>query len=261
MTSLTGPDRVPSYEQVAYREPNHRRRARNTAVVSAAQYLDDWFGGAGLRAQVWYDDEGAFETTVRTPPVARRRTGPSGPPTSSWTRCRLEQVPEFWPGTKVFRGRWEEEWPEGAPQGESRAEDIQVGRDFGRRVEQVVLDEMFGSLYGHLRDDLGRSVSALPQGAVRRLELWQAYYSAVVRHPDTPEVRLSEPDGEFRSHTDHVSALLPPGGVIVCEDSRGGLGTGMLVSHPRTWRRRIRLAVDYSWAVTAPEAFRLFTVA
>ena len=261
MTTLTDSARIPSYDEVIYREPNHRRRARNTAVVSATQYLDDWFGGFGMRAQVWYNDYGEFETSVRTPPAMRRRTGPPGAPTPNWTGCRLEQVPEFWPGTKVFKGRWEEEWPEGTPQGECRAEDIGVGREFGRRTEQVVLDEMFGSLYGHLRDDLGRSVSALPQGEVRRAELWRAFYSMVVRHPDTPEVRLSEPNGEFRSHTDRVSALLPPGGVIVCEDSRGGLGAGMLVSHPFTWRRRIKLAVDYSWAVTAPEAFRLFTAA
>ena len=85
MTSLTGYEKIPSYEQAAYSEPSHGRRARNTAVVLVAQYLDDWFGGVGLRAQVWYDDEGAFETTVRAPPVTRRRPGPPGPPISSWT--------------------------------------------------------------------------------------------------------------------------------------------------------------------------------
>ena len=254
MTALTGYEEIPSYEQVAYRETNRKRRARVVAAVSAEIHLRDSLGMSGLRVLIAGDRPGQVQVSVLTAHALKDRRE------SSWTECRLDEAPGIRSGLRVFTGRVEEEWPEEIPQGESRAEDVRVGREFGRRAETVVVDEMCASLYGHLRDDLGVTAAPLPSAVVPRIEKWSGSDSLIFRHPDTPQVRLSEPVGDSRVHADFTSGLLPTGGVIVCDHSYGGLATGVRASYPRTWRRRIRLAVDYSWAVTAPEAFRLFTV-
>lgn len=255
MTSLTGYERIPSYEQVAYRETNRKRRARVVAAVSAEIHLRDSLGMSGLTVLIAGDppDQVKVSVLVAHAPKDRREL--------IWKNCRLAEAPGIRPGLRLFTGRIEEEWPEGTTQGESRAEDIRVGREFGRRAERVVMDEMCASLYGHLQDDLGVTEEPLSSEVVPRIERWSGSDSLTLRHPDTPQVRLSEPAGASRFHADLVSDVLPAGGVIVCDHSYGGLATAVRASYPRTWRRRIRLAVDYSWAVTAPETFRLFTAA
>ena len=255
MTALTSYERVLSYEEVAYRETNFKRRARIVAAVSAEMYLRESLGMSGVRVLFAEDHPGEIQTRVLASP------GVNDPQASGWTNCRLDEAPGIRPGLRVFKGRLEEEWPEGPPQGESRAEDMRVGREFGRRAEVVVTDDMFSSLYGHLRDDLGAPVETLSSEVVPSTERWSGRDSLAIRHPDTPPVRLSEPVGAYRFHAEFVSDLLPAGGVIVCDHSHAGLAVGVRASYPFTWRRRIKLAVDYSWAVTAPEAFRLFTAA
>ncbi len=255
MTALTGYEGIPSYEQVAYRETNRKRRARVVAAVSAEIHLRDSLGMSGLRVLIAGDRPGQVQVPVFVAPAVRDRRE------SDWTSCRLEEAPGIRPGLRVFTGRLEEEWPEEIPQGESRAEDMRVGQEFGRRAETIVVDEMCASLYGHLRDDWGVTAEPLPSEVVPRIEKWAGSDSFTLRHPDAPRVRLSEPVGDSRFHADFTSGLLPTGGVIVCDHSYGGLAVSVRASYPRTWRRRIKLAVDYSWAVTAPEAFRLFKAA
>lgn len=274
MTAVsTASERERSYDQIGVRDNNRRRRAGIAAMVSAAYHLRFLEALPGIRVKAAEGEPGAVEITVRTPPglppaLSGDQTEGMGmggldraPP--GWTRCLLNEVPSYWPGAKVFRGRVEEEWPEGLPPGESRPADMQWGRKVGRRAERRIADDVFSSLYGHLRDDLGRAAKPLPSAVVPRAERWTATSSLIIRHPEAPAVRLSDLSGEFplHSHSDVVSDLLPRGGIIACEDAVGGLAAGVRVDYARfPRRRRIRLAVDYSWAVTAPEAFRLFTV-
>ena len=255
MTALTRYDKVPSYEEVAYREPNRKKRARIVAVGAAETYLHHSLGMSGIRVLITRDHPGQVQTRVLAYP------GINDSQASGWTSCRLDEAPGIRPGLRVFTGRLEEEWPEETPQGESRGEDKRVGDEFGQRVERIILDEMFSSLYGHLRDDLGAPVEPLSSEVVPSTERWSGRDSLAFRHPDAPQVRLSEPVGAYRFHADFVSDLLPAGGVIVCDHSHVGLAVGVRASYPFTWRRRIKLALDYSWAVMAPEAFRLFTAA
>ncbi len=271
---LTASERERSYDQIGVRDNNRRRRAGIAAMVSAAYHLRFLEALPGIRVKAAEGEPDAVEITVRTPPGLPH--APSGGQTEGrglggldqappgWTRCLLNEVPSYWPGARVFRGRVEEEWPEGLPPGESRPADMQWGRKVGRRAERRMADDVFSSLYGHLRDDLGRAAAALPSAVIPRAERWTATSSLIIRHPDAPEVRLSDLSGEvpLHSHSDMVSDLLPRGGIIACEDAVGGLAAGVRVAYSRfPRRRRIRLAVDYSWAVTAPEAFRLFTAA
>lgn len=270
---LTASERERSYDQIGVRDNNRRRWAGIAAMVSAAYHLRFLEALPEIRVKAAEGEPGAVKITVRTPPGLP--PAPSGDQTEGmgtggldrappgWTRCLLNEVPSYWPGAKVFRGRVEEEWPEGLPPGESRPADMQWGRKVGRRAERRIADDVFSSLYGHLRDDLGRAAKPLPSAVVPRAERWTATSSLIIRHPDAPAVRLSDLSGEFplHSHSDLVSDLLPRGGIIACEDAVGGLAAGVRVDYARfPRRRRIRLAVDYSWAVTAPEAFRLFTV-
>ena len=271
---LTTSERERSYDQIGVRDNNRRRRAGIAAMVSAAYHLRFLEALPRIRVKVAEGEPGAAEITVRTPPellhvTSGDQTGEAGTgldqATPGWTRCLLNEVPAFWPGARVFLGRVEEEWPEELPPGESRHADMQWGRKVGQRAEQRIANDMFSSLYGHLRDNLGRAVAALPTDVIARAERWTASSSLIIRHPDAPEVRLSDLSGKapLQSHSDLVSDLLPQGGMIVCEDAIGGLAVGVRVAYSRFLRRkrRIRLAVDYSWAVTAPEAFRLFTAA
>ena len=163
----------------------------------------------------------------------------------------------------MFAGRVEERWRDNPKHGVCRTEDIRWGRAYAKRVERQIADNIMSSLYGHLQDDLGWEVSPLPSYVIPRVGLCRGAASLIIRHPSTPHLGLSAApdDGRPRPHSDLVSDLIPPGEMIVCEEAQAGLGVGARVTYSKFYRLRLRVIIDYCWAVTAPEAFRLFSVA
>lgn len=264
-------DRIPSYEEIAIRDPRRRHRASITAVVEVEYHLRSVRVIPRFRVKVTDESPGAVETAVRLPPgfqdpeIEMKAKQPLEfewryP---GWTKRCLNDVPALWPGVKVFSGRVEENWPDDPPPGVCRSEDMKWGGELAEQVERQIADNILSSLYGHLRDDLGREVSPLPSDAIPRAGLRRGAASLIIRHPSAPHISLSAApdDGRPRSHSDLVSELIPPGAMIVCEEAQAGLGVGARVAYSYFFRRRIRFTVDYRWAVTAPEAFRLFAAA
>lgn len=272
MTDLsTTSTRIPTYDEIGVRDPILKHRAAITAVVEVEYHLSSVNVLPQFRVKVTDGDPGAVETAVRLPPgfqdpeigMQAKQTGEFEGLHPKWTHRPLNDVPALWPGAEVFTGRLEERWPDDPKPGVCRAEDMRWGGELAKRVERQIADNILSSLYGHLRDDLGREVSPLPSNAIPRVEMRRGAASLIIRHPSTPQIGLSEADdGRPRPHSDLVSELIPPGAMIVCEEAQAGLGVGARVTYSRFYYRwRLKVIVHYRWAVTAPEAFRLFAVA
>lgn len=264
--------RIPTYDEMGVRDTIRKHRAAITAIVEVEHHLSSIKVLPQFRVKVTDGDPGAVETAVRLPPGFRdpeiemkaKQAGEYEWRFPGWTRRRLNEVPALWPAVKVFTGRVEERWPDDPKPGVCRIEDMRWGGEFAKRVEQQIADNILSSLYGHLRDDLGREVSPLPSDAISRVGLRRGAASLIIRHPSTPHVGLSAApdDGRPRPHSDLVSDLIPPGAMIVCEEAQAGLGVGARVTYPWFYYRwRLKVIIHYRWAVTAPEAFRLFAAA
>ena len=273
MTDLsTTSTRIPTYDEIGVRDTILKHRAAITAVVEVRRHLHFAKVLPQFSVKVTDGDPGAVETAVRLPPgfrdpeveMKQKQEGEYEWRFPGWTRMRLNEVPALWPGAGVFAGRVEERWTDDPKPGVCRTEDIRWGRAYAKRVERQIADNILSSLYGHLRDDLGREVSPLPSDVIPRVGLRRGAASLIIRHPSTPHLGLSAApdDGRPRPHSDLVSDLIPPGAMIVCEEAQVGLGVGARVTYSKFYYRlRLKVIIHYRWAVTAPETFRLFAVA
>ena len=273
MTDLsTSSTRIPTYDEIGVRDPILKHRAAITAVVEVGYHLRSVRVLPEFRVKVTNGDPGAVETAIRLPSGFRdpeiemkaKQTGEFEWLHPGWTHRQLNDVPALWPGAQVFAGRMEERWTDNPKPGVCRTEDMKWGADLARRVERQIADNILSSLYGHLRDDLGREVFPLPSDMIPRVGLRRGAASLIIRHPSTPHLGLSAApdDGPAAPHSDLVSDLIPPGAMIVCEEAQAGLGVGARVTYSKFYYRlRLKVITHFRWAVTAPETFRLFSVA
>ena len=273
MTDLsTTSVRIPTYDEIGVRDTILKHRAAITAVVEVAYHLRSVRVLPEFRVKVTNGEPGAVETAIRLPSGFRdpeiemkaKQTGEFEWLHPGWTHRQLNDVPSLWPGAQVFAGRVEERWTDNPKPGVCRTEDMKWGAELATRVERQIADNILSSLYGHLRDDLGREVSPLPSDVIPRVGLRRGAASLIIRHPSTPHLGLSAApdDGRPRPHSDLVSDLIPRGAMIVCEEAQAGLGVGARVTYSKFYYRlRLKVITHYRWAVTAPETFRLFSVA